>query len=110
MIFRRLDGRAKDPRTIPPADAISWRRLSSIVTQDLLTTRGRNRFHTRNRSGRRRSPRTHPKRGLQVPEWDVSQIKRPAGNGRVKFPGDGGSVDAVGAAADADDLGRSVAD
>jgi len=31
-IFRKLDGRAKDASTIPPADAISWRRLSSIVT------------------------------------------------------------------------------
>jgi hypothetical protein len=32
MIFRRLDGKAKDASTIPPADAISWRRLTSIVT------------------------------------------------------------------------------
>src|SRR5580693_1635290 len=32
MIFRKLDGSAKDASTIPPADAISWRRLTSIVT------------------------------------------------------------------------------
>ena len=25
MIFRRLDGKAKDARTIPPTDATSWR-------------------------------------------------------------------------------------
>jgi hypothetical protein len=32
MSFRRLDGKANDASTIPPADASSWRRLTSIVT------------------------------------------------------------------------------
>jgi len=31
MIFRRLDGKANEPSTIPPIDAMSWRRVTSIV-------------------------------------------------------------------------------
>jgi hypothetical protein len=31
-IFRKPDGSAKEASTIPPADAISWRLLTSIVT------------------------------------------------------------------------------
>jgi hypothetical protein len=34
--FRSAGGRAIEPRTIPPADAISWRRDTSIVKPDLL--------------------------------------------------------------------------
>jgi hypothetical protein len=32
MSLRRPAGKAKDASTMPPADAISWRRLNSIVT------------------------------------------------------------------------------
>src|ERR1700728_1048993 len=35
-IFRRLAGKANDASTMPPADAMSWRLLISIVTRDLL--------------------------------------------------------------------------
>src|ERR1700735_539799 len=35
--LRRADGRANEPSTIPPMDAISWRRLTSIVKSDLLS-------------------------------------------------------------------------
>jgi hypothetical protein len=35
--LRRADGKANEPSTIPPMDAISWRRLTSIVKSDLLS-------------------------------------------------------------------------
>src|ERR1700722_17533590 len=35
--LRRAVGRANDPSTTPPMDAISWRRLTSIVKSDLLS-------------------------------------------------------------------------
>ena len=35
--LRRAGGKANDASTIPPMDAISWRRLTSIVKSDLLS-------------------------------------------------------------------------
>src|ERR1700734_2724601 len=35
--LRSADGKANEPSTIPPMDAISWRRLTSIVKSDLLS-------------------------------------------------------------------------
>src|SRR5262249_23183022 len=68
-------GTANDPSTTPPADAISWRRLTSIAKSDLPASIMEAACEReRTGSGRVRAPAPPPRRSIRLAEPEMNKI------------------------------------
>src|ERR1700722_6549418 len=110
--LRSAGGKANDASTIPPMDAISWRRLTSIVKSDLLSRnrklhlrgptllmaqlRGSKFSGTKEEIPPNRSQRHHCQTHISPAVSDtVPRVPSPGGSGQASRPGPAVPVPAV---------------